>query len=328
EPIYICEGEKDVLTAEAAGLTATTNAGGALSWSDEHAKWLAGAGEVVIVADHDAPGYRRAEKVMDSLAGRVGSVRVLRAATGKDLTDHIEAGHHVGELAPVPYLDPHTATSAARSEAGAVPFVGEASTDLSADASPLSPDHNDSVGGSFMSGNSTVNLSGLHGQEAGHHHDDTIDHIGSKFAMLIRGLMQDVLTRANESARRRREALKEQEQRDAKKAREQAAALAAQRKAAETALEKIRKTGWDRLSRSEVAVALHEAVTWSEESDTARRAAVELASHIKQRWGVEVDLSSGKVTVDEDMTPKLAAKMAAAEQERAAKSRLATAQDR
>ncbi|WP_231983112.1 toprim domain-containing protein, partial [Nocardia sp. 852002-20019_SCH5090214] len=40
EPIYICEGEKDVLTAESAGLTATTNAGGALAWTGEHAKWL------------------------------------------------------------------------------------------------------------------------------------------------------------------------------------------------------------------------------------------------------------------------------------------------
>ncbi|GAB4590371.1 toprim domain-containing protein [Nocardia sp. IFM 10818] len=53
--VYVCEGEKDVLNAEKAGLCATTNAGGALSWTPEHARYLHGAVGVVIVADHDTP---------------------------------------------------------------------------------------------------------------------------------------------------------------------------------------------------------------------------------------------------------------------------------
>ncbi|MBF6370454.1 toprim domain-containing protein, partial [Nocardia puris] len=80
--VYIVEGEKDVAAAESAGLTATTNAGGALSWTPRHAEWLRGARTVVIVADRDPAGYRRAERVMATLSGLVGRVRVVQAATG------------------------------------------------------------------------------------------------------------------------------------------------------------------------------------------------------------------------------------------------------
>ncbi|OXR40248.1 hypothetical protein B7C42_07673 [Nocardia cerradoensis] len=323
--IYIPEGEKDVDAAWRSGVPATCNAAGAGKWKPEHAQWLKGARRVVIIADRDVPGYRHAEKVAESLTGLVGEVRIVAAAAGKDLGDHFAAGHELGELEPVAGLDPRTPiTSAPRLEAGAVPFAGEASVAVAAGVSPAhTPD-----GGSFMSGNSTINLSGLHSQEAGHHHDDTVDRVGSQFAVLIRAMMQEVMSRAVSSAQARREALKEQERREAKAQREHAAQVAAQRKAIETALEKMRKAGWDRLSRNEVASALQEAVSWSEDSDTARRAAVELAGHIRERWGVHVDLDGGHVTIDADMTPKLAAKMAAAEQERADKGRLATAQDR
>ncbi|OBB51766.1 hypothetical protein A5748_16455 [Nocardia sp. 852002-51244_SCH5132740] len=323
--IYIPEGEKSVDAAWRSGVAATCNAAGAGKWRPEHAQYLKGARRVVVIADRDAPGYRHAEKVAESLTGLVGEVRVVAAAAGKDLDDHFAAGHELGELEPVAGLDPRTPiTLTPRSETGAVPFAGEASVAVAAGVSPAhTPD-----GGSFMSGNSTVNLSGLHSQEAGHHHDDTVDRVGSQFAVLIRAMMQEVMSRAVSSAQARREALKEQERRDAKAQREHAAQVAAQRKAIETALEKMRKAGWDRLSRNEVASALQEAVSWSEDSDTARRAAVELAGHIRERWGVHVDIDGGHVTIDADMTPKLAAKMAAAEQDRAAKGRLATAQDR
>ncbi|MBV7708202.1 hypothetical protein NOVA_36050 [Nocardia nova] len=323
--IYIPEGEKDVDVAWRSGVPATCNAAGAGKWKPEHAQYLKGARRVVIIADRDAPGYRHAEKVAESLAGLVGEVRIVAAAAGKDLGDHFAAGHELAELEPVAGLDPRTPIPATdRPEAGAVPFVGEASTAVAAGVSPAhTPD-----GGSFMSGNSTVNLSGLHSQEAGHHHDDTIDRVGGQFAVLIRTLMQEVMQRAIRSADARRAAIKEKQDRDARQQREHAAQVAAQRKAIETALEKMRKAGWDRLSRSEIASALQEAVSWSEDSETARRAAVELAGHIRERWGVHVDLDGGHVTIDADMTPGLAAKMAAAEQERAAAGRLATVQDR
>ncbi|WP_329405988.1 toprim domain-containing protein [Nocardia vinacea] len=103
--IYVCEGEKDVQAANRAGLIATCNAMGAGSWTDEHARWLRGAGRVIVVADRDRPGYRHAAKVADTLHGQVGEVRVMQARDGKDLADHFAARHRIEELEPVPYLD-------------------------------------------------------------------------------------------------------------------------------------------------------------------------------------------------------------------------------
>ncbi|MEU6580377.1 toprim domain-containing protein [Nocardia sp. NPDC046763] len=105
--IFVCEGEADVLTATHAGSTATCNAGGANGWHREHAAWLCGAHRVWVVADRDAPGYRHAAKVAESLVDCVDELRVVQARDGKDLTDHCNAGHQVSELDPVPVLDEH-----------------------------------------------------------------------------------------------------------------------------------------------------------------------------------------------------------------------------
>ncbi len=315
--VYIAEGEEDVNAAWHSGVPATCNAAGAGKWRPEHAQWLAGARRVVVIADRDAPGYRHAAKVAETLAGLVGEVRIVAAADGKDLRDHFAAGHELGELEPVAGLDFRTPiTSAARPEAGAVPFASEIAA-----AAAITPD-----GGSLMTGNSTANLSGLHSQDGGHQHDDTIDRIGSQFAVLLRALMQEVVSRATASATARRAAIEAMQMREEKARREHAAQVAAQCKAVETALAKARKAGWDRLSRSEVAAALQEAVEWSGESEPARKAAVELAGHIRERWGVHVDLDGGHVTID--ATPEMLAKMVAAEQDRAGASRLVTAQNR
>ncbi|MBF6177498.1 hypothetical protein [Nocardia otitidiscaviarum] len=105
--IFVCEGERDVLTARHCGVYATCNAGGALGWHPEHAAWLRGARRVIIVADRDAPGYRRAVLVATTLVGSVAQLRVVEARDGKDLTDHCDAGHQISELDPVPLLDAH-----------------------------------------------------------------------------------------------------------------------------------------------------------------------------------------------------------------------------
>ncbi|MFD0000158.1 hypothetical protein [Nocardia sp. NPDC127526] len=105
--IFVCEGEKDVQRAFEAGLVATSNAMGAGSWTRDHAQWLHGAGRVIVVADRDRPGYRHAAKVADTLHGHVGEIRILQAAAGKDLTDHLDAGHPIEALQRVPYLDRH-----------------------------------------------------------------------------------------------------------------------------------------------------------------------------------------------------------------------------
>lgn len=103
--LYVCEGEKDVQRARAAGQLATCNAMGAGKWTGEHAKWLRGAARVIVVADRDRPGYRHAARVAETLEGQVGEVRVLQAAAGKDLADHLDAGLGLDELEPVRYLD-------------------------------------------------------------------------------------------------------------------------------------------------------------------------------------------------------------------------------
>ncbi|MGW0359263.1 toprim domain-containing protein, partial [Nocardia nova] len=300
EPIYICEGEKDVLTAEAAGLTATTNAGGALSWSGEHAKWLTGAGEVVIVADHDAPGYRRAEKVMDSLAGRVGSVRVLRAATGKDLTDHIEAGHGIDELEPVPYLDPHTTSAAAAAPLAAEQIAVTAGRSAAQAIPDLTTTTQEAAMGEpvFTKTDDTL------------HHDDTVDHFAQHFSRVMQLLMQQIMQFAQASAERNRRAQEAKMADDIAKMRENQERHAAEQKAVETRLAKMRSHGWERMSRSEIVAAMRDAAVWSDDSDAAKRAMNELAGHIRGRWGVHVDTGTGHVTVD---APELVQRLSAAE---------------
>ncbi|WP_280359237.1 hypothetical protein [Nocardia otitidiscaviarum] len=105
--IFVVEGEKDVSRAMAAGLVATCNAMGAGNWTEQHARWLHGAGRVIVVADRDRPGYLHAATVADTLHGHVGEVRVLQPAAGKDLSDHLDAGHRIEDLHLVPYLDRH-----------------------------------------------------------------------------------------------------------------------------------------------------------------------------------------------------------------------------
>lgn len=99
--IFVCEGEKDVLALEAAGEYATCNAMGAGEWKPEHAEQIAGAADVFIVRDKDAEGIRHAATVASSLVGKVGSITILEAKTGKDAAEHIGAGLTVDDFVPV-----------------------------------------------------------------------------------------------------------------------------------------------------------------------------------------------------------------------------------
>ncbi|WP_280266696.1 hypothetical protein [Nocardia wallacei] len=101
-PILVCEGEKDVDRAIAAGYPATCNAAGAGKFRPEHAEQLRGAAQVVIVADRDRPGFDHALQVHDRVRGLVGRVDVMQAATGKDLSDHLDAGHDLNDLTWIP----------------------------------------------------------------------------------------------------------------------------------------------------------------------------------------------------------------------------------
>jgi hypothetical protein len=95
---WLCEGERDVHALERAGVVATTMPGGAGKWKPDYTLQLAGAAEVVIVADRDDTGRQHAAEVASVLTEHGIPVRVVEPASGKDATDHFAAGHTLDEL--------------------------------------------------------------------------------------------------------------------------------------------------------------------------------------------------------------------------------------
>jgi len=102
--IWVCEGEKDADRAAGLGLAATCNALGAGSFTPAHAKQLIAARRVVIVADRDRAGYTHARAVRALVNPVVQQVVVVQARDGKDLSDHLDAGHSLEELEPATEL--------------------------------------------------------------------------------------------------------------------------------------------------------------------------------------------------------------------------------
>ena len=100
-PVYVCEGEGDADALAAAGECGTSAFGGAgRQWRPGYTRRLMGA-NVVIVADNDAAGYRRAAAVAEALGNVPASIRIVRAAddrSGADVSDHLAAGLTVAEL--------------------------------------------------------------------------------------------------------------------------------------------------------------------------------------------------------------------------------------
>lgn len=102
--VFVVEGEKDVAAVEKAGYTATCNSGGAGKWRPEYAVEFRGA-DIVVVTDKDAPGYAHARHVVHSLQGVAKRVVLVEPAAGKDVSDHLAAGHGLRDLIPVPLED-------------------------------------------------------------------------------------------------------------------------------------------------------------------------------------------------------------------------------
>lgn len=87
KPIFICEGEKDCDTVTELGFVGTCNVGGAGKWLDAYADVLAGK-EIVLCGDNDKPGKEHMDTVLESLAGKAKSVRVVSVPSPhKDVTD-------------------------------------------------------------------------------------------------------------------------------------------------------------------------------------------------------------------------------------------------
>jgi hypothetical protein len=95
--VYVVEGEKDAQSIERAGAVATSSPGGAGKWRDEYDIWFTGA-EVIIVADRDQPGREHAADVHAHLKPVAKSVVIVEPAAGKDVSDHLAAGHSLAEL--------------------------------------------------------------------------------------------------------------------------------------------------------------------------------------------------------------------------------------
>jgi 5S rRNA maturation endonuclease (ribonuclease M5) len=95
--VFVCEGEKDVHAVLRTGAIATCNPHGAGKWRKEHSEALRDA-DVVVVADKDNPGWAHARAVRESLKGVAANVRVTEALAGKDVFDHLAAGHDLSEL--------------------------------------------------------------------------------------------------------------------------------------------------------------------------------------------------------------------------------------
>ena len=113
--VYVVEGERDVHTLDTLGVLATCNSAGAGKWTPQHAEWLVGR-DVIIVADRDDAGWKHAETVANTLLGGARSVEVVRAAVGKDVSDHVAAGLTLGKLVQVAEPKPAPALTPAGSD--------------------------------------------------------------------------------------------------------------------------------------------------------------------------------------------------------------------
>lgn len=98
--VFVCEGERDVETAEKLGFLATCNPMGAGKWKHSYSSVLAKLRPVVI-PDNDEPGRKHARTVVDSLLAAGCDVRVLELPSAKDLSEYIANG---GDAATVSRL--------------------------------------------------------------------------------------------------------------------------------------------------------------------------------------------------------------------------------
>ncbi|ONM47170.1 DUF3631 domain-containing protein [Nocardia donostiensis] len=96
--VLVVEGEKDVDTARAVGAFAVSQAQGA-STPPDRADWSPLQGRpVLVVADKDEAGRKRAQLVADHLTGIAARVDIAEAKAGNDLSDHIAADYDIGDL--------------------------------------------------------------------------------------------------------------------------------------------------------------------------------------------------------------------------------------
>lgn len=98
--VAVCEGERDADNVTAAGLPATCSPAGSAG-PPRDLSALEGM-HVLVLVDNDEPGIKSALKWGDALEGVAASVtywRGLIRSKGADVSDHLEAGHGLEDLA-------------------------------------------------------------------------------------------------------------------------------------------------------------------------------------------------------------------------------------
>lgn len=95
--VYLVEGEKDAETLRCEGVAATTCSGGGEAIGRADLSPLHGA-HVIAVIDADDAGDRWARKVLAALGDTAGLLEFRQAKAGKDVTDHLLAGHPLDDL--------------------------------------------------------------------------------------------------------------------------------------------------------------------------------------------------------------------------------------
>ena len=101
----LLEGEKDVDSAKAMGLLATTFVGGAGKWRAEYSEYFRGA-DVVLIPDNDNPGLKGMTEIATKLHGTASRIRMLelpglgplQEKHGKDFSDWAELDGNTAEV--------------------------------------------------------------------------------------------------------------------------------------------------------------------------------------------------------------------------------------
>lgn len=112
--IWLVEGEKDADAVQAEGGLATTNSGGALSWSSRHAEAIRGF-RVIAVADNDDAGKKRLRKLAQTLPD--AEMGVL-PQDKHDLADFLQAGYRLTDIPVQPIRSLMAAERGKLSETG------------------------------------------------------------------------------------------------------------------------------------------------------------------------------------------------------------------
>lgn len=106
QEVWLCEGEKDVLSLVALGFEATTNPGGSSKWLDSYSESLFEK-DIVLCGDNDAPGQKHLDVIAKSLEGKVASIRRVKVPDPhKDITEYLDSltGDLAGKKALVAQL--------------------------------------------------------------------------------------------------------------------------------------------------------------------------------------------------------------------------------